>query len=32
VAYHLYKAFLKLGIASRGEIARLDLDALIAAP
>jgi DNA-binding CsgD family transcriptional regulator len=32
VAYHPYKAFPKLGIASRADIARLDLDALIAAP
>jgi len=30
VAYHLYKAFPKLGITSRAELARLDLDELIA--
>jgi DNA-binding CsgD family transcriptional regulator len=28
VAYHLYKAFPKLGISSRAELARLDLDEL----
>jgi DNA-binding CsgD family transcriptional regulator len=28
VAYHLYKAFPKLGVTSRAELARLDLDAL----
>jgi DNA-binding CsgD family transcriptional regulator len=30
VAYHLYKAFPKLGITSRAELARLDLDELAA--
>nr|WP_254716776.1 helix-turn-helix transcriptional regulator [Actinomadura sp. WMMB 499] len=25
VGYHLYKAYPKLGVASRGELARLDL-------
>jgi DNA-binding CsgD family transcriptional regulator len=30
VAYHLYKAFPKLGVASRAELARLDLAALAA--
>jgi DNA-binding NarL/FixJ family response regulator len=30
VAYHLYKAFPKLGIASRTDLARLDLEELIA--
>jgi DNA-binding CsgD family transcriptional regulator len=29
VAYHLYKAFPKLGVVSRAELARVDLDALI---
>ena len=28
VAYHLYKAFPKLGVTSRAELARLELDAL----
>jgi hypothetical protein len=31
VAYHLYKAFPKLGIKSRADHARLDLDALVTA-
>jgi DNA-binding CsgD family transcriptional regulator len=31
VAYHLYKAFPKLGVTSRAELARLDLDQLAAA-
>jgi DNA-binding NarL/FixJ family response regulator len=31
VAYHLYKAFPKLGITSRAELARLDVDQLAAA-
>jgi DNA-binding CsgD family transcriptional regulator len=30
VAYHLYKAFPKLGVTSRAELARLDLDELAA--
>jgi DNA-binding CsgD family transcriptional regulator len=30
VAYHLYKAFPKLGVGSRTELARLDLDAVLA--
>jgi DNA-binding CsgD family transcriptional regulator len=31
VAYHLYKAFPKLGIVSRADLVRIDLDALVAA-
>jgi DNA-binding CsgD family transcriptional regulator len=31
VAYHLYKAFPKLGIVSRADLGRFDLDTLIAA-
>jgi DNA-binding CsgD family transcriptional regulator len=30
VAYHLYKAYPKLEVSSRGELARIDLDALLA--
>jgi DNA-binding CsgD family transcriptional regulator len=30
VAYHLYKAYPKLGVGSRAELAHLDLDALMA--
>ena len=30
VAYHLYKAYPKLGVGSRADLARLDLDALVA--
>ncbi|MGH9214580.1 MAG: ATP-binding protein [Acidimicrobiales bacterium] len=30
VAYHLYKAFPKLGVGSRADLARLDLDDLLA--
>jgi DNA-binding NarL/FixJ family response regulator len=32
VAYHLHKAYPKLGVSSRTELARLDFDALLAAP
>lgn len=32
VAYHLYKAYPKLGVGSRADLARLDLDALLTAP
>lgn len=32
VKYHLYKAYPKLGVTSRAELARLDLDALPGAP
>jgi DNA-binding CsgD family transcriptional regulator len=28
VGYHLYKAFPKLGVTSRAELAHLDLDAI----
>jgi len=29
VGYHLYKAFPKLGVTSRAELAHLDLDAIL---
>jgi DNA-binding NarL/FixJ family response regulator len=32
VAYHLHKAYPKLGVSSRTELARLDFDTLLATP